>query len=181
MMSIIIENIIAHAQISQSLDIENLVDKIPDFKYNPDEFSGATLKLEYPKTAVLILPSGKIICTGAKNIEEVETSIRKITNKMSEVGINVVTNPKVETQNIIVSTDLQKELNLNSISKSLLLEHVNFNPEHFPGLIYNMDGSGVLLLIFSSGKIICTGAKNLEDASNAIQKMKEKLSSFGAV
>ena len=176
-----IENIVAYTQISQGLDIDDLVTKIPDFQYNPDEFSGVTLKLDYPKTVILLLPSGKTICTGAINMEEVEASIKKITEKIASVGIKVMSNPKLETQNIVVSTDLKKELHLSSIAKDLSLENVNYEPEKFPGLKYNMDDIGASLLIFSSGKIVCTGAKNYEDASKVIEIMMEKLSSIGAL
>jgi len=181
MKSIKIENIVAYAVIADSLNVEDIVEKIPDFQYNPEEFFGATFKLDDPRTAVLILPNGKAVCTGAKNIEDVKTSIKKITIKINCAGIKVKTNPKIETQNIIASTDVKKELHLSSISKGLLLEHVNYEPEHFPGLIYNIDDIGALLLIFSSGKIVCTGAKNMEDATKAIEMMKEKLSSLGAL
>ncbi|KYK33594.1 MAG: hypothetical protein AYK22_06410 [Thermoplasmatales archaeon SG8-52-3] len=181
MNGIIIENIVANAKISQGFNIENLVEKIPDFIYNPDDFLGATFKLDDPKTAILILSNGKVICTGATRIEEVEVSIRKLIEKMKNVGIEVETNPKIETQNIIVSTDLNKELNLSFISKSLMLKNVNYEPDQFPGLIYNMDEIRALLLIFSSGKIVCTGAKSIEDASKGIEMMKEKLSSIGVL
>jgi transcription initiation factor TFIID TATA-box-binding protein len=176
-----IENIVANAQISEGFDIEILVEKIPELMYNPDDFKGVTYKLDNPKTAVLILPSGKAICTGAINMEEVKESIKRITEKIINVGINVNTNPRIETQNIVVSTELNKELDLILISKSLLLKNVNYEPDQFPGLIYNMDDIKVILLIFSSGKIVCTGAKNYDDASKAIEMMKEKLSSFGAI
>ncbi len=181
MKSIKIENIVAYAVIADSLNVEDIVEKIPDFQYNPDEFFGATFKLDDPRTAVLILPNGKAVCTGAKNIEDVKTSIKKITSKINSAGIKVKTNPRIETQNIIASTDVNKELHLSSISKGLLLEHINYEPEHFPGLIYNIEDIGALLLIFSSGKIVCTGAKNMEDATKAIEMMKEKLSSLGAL
>ncbi len=176
-----IENIVANAQISQGFNIENLVEKISEFLYNPDDFLGVTFKPDDPKTVILILPSGKAICTGAINIEEVEVSIKKVTEKIINVGIEVNTNPRIETQNIIVSTDLNKELDLNSISKGLLLKNVNYEPDQFPGLIYNMDDIGVILLIFSSGKIVCTGAKSFDDASKGIEMIKEKLSSLGAI
>ena len=70
MTDIKIENIIAYAQIADSFNIEKLSEMIPDFLYNPDEFSGATYKINEPKTAVLILENGKAICTGAKTIEK---------------------------------------------------------------------------------------------------------------
>jgi transcription initiation factor TFIID TATA-box-binding protein len=174
-----IENIVANAQISEDLNIQDLVEKIPELIYNPDDFKGATYKLDYPKTAVLILPSGKVICTGAINMEQVEQSIRKLTEKMMKVGININTNPTIETQNIVASTDIYKELDLNFISKSLLMKNVNYEPDQFPGLIYNMDDVGIIVLVFCSGKIVSTGAKSFEDASKAIEMMKDKLSSFG--
>ena len=181
MNGIIIENIVANVQISQGFDIENLVEMIPDLIYNPADFKGATFKLNEPKTAILILSNGKIICTGAISIDEVETSIRKLIEKIQNVGVEVDTNPKIEIQNIIVSTALNKELDLDFISKSLMLKNVNYEPDQFPGLIYNMDDIGALLLLFSSGKIVCTGAKSFEDASKGIEMMKEKLSSIGVL
>ena len=181
MTSILIENIVAYAKIADSLNVEDIVEKIPDLQYNPDEFIGATFKLDDLKTAVLILPSGKAVCTGAKNTEDVKASIKKITSMIKNADIKVKTNPKIETQNIIASTDVKKELHLSSISKGLLLDHVNYEPEHFPGLIYNIEDIGALLLIFSSGKIVCTGAKNMDDVTKAIETMKEKLSSIGAL
>ena len=176
-----IENIIAYAQIADSFNVEKLSEMIPEFLYNPDEFSGLALKLDDPKTAVLILSNGKAICTGAKTIEDAETSIKKVISKIRLTGIKVNTKPKVETQNIIAYIDLKKELHLSSISSGLLLENVSYKPEEFPGLIYQMNDLGVVLLLFSTGKIVCTGAKNIEDASKALETMKEKLSSIGAL
>ncbi|UCF49475.1 MAG: TATA-box-binding protein [Thermoplasmatales archaeon] len=179
--SIKIENIIAYAQLSESFDIENLAEKLPEFYYNPDDFVGLTFKLEDPKTAILLLPNGRAICTGAISIEEVETSILKVIEKITNAGIKINTKPGLEIQNIIVSTNVYKELNLDSISKGLLLKNINYEPDQFPGLIYNIDEIGALLLIFSSGKIVCSGTKNFEDAYKGIEMMIEKLSSLGAL
>lgn len=181
MNSIKIENIVAYAQISQGIDIEDLIEKIPDFQYNPKDFVGLTFKIDELKTAILLMPTGKAICTGAMSMEEVEISMNKLIEKLINAGIKVDSKPRIETQNIVVSTNLNKELNLSSISKGLLLKNVNYEPDQFPGLIYNMDDIGALLLIFSSGKIVCTGAKNFEDASKAIEMMKDRLSSLGTI
>ena len=89
MTDIKIENIVAYAQISNDLDIEKIAEKIPEFKYNPDEFSGLTLKIDDPKTAVLILPSGKTICTGAKKIEDAKNVIKKLEDKLIKAKIKV--------------------------------------------------------------------------------------------
>jgi transcription initiation factor TFIID TATA-box-binding protein len=181
MTEIIIENIVAYAQITNDLDLEKLAEKLPEFKYNPDEFPGLTLTLDDPKSAVLLLSSGKTICTGTKRTEDAEAAINKLIDKIKGEKIKIKKKFDLEIQNIICAIDLKKELDLDSISKGLLLTNVDFEPKQFPGLIYKMDDIGVLLLLFSSGKIVCTGAKTIEEASNAIEKMKEKLTSIGTL
>jgi len=181
MTDITIENIVAHAQIAENLDIKNITERLPEAVYNPEEFSGLTYKIEDPKTAILLLPSGKVICTGVKSFENVEQAIKKFVNRLEEVDIKLKDDIDVEIKNIVVSSELKKELHLSSISKGLLLENVDYEPSHFPGLIYRMDDIGTTLLIFSSGKIVCTGTNDIEIAKNAIDMMKEKLSSIGAL
>ena len=176
-----VENIVAYAQIADGLDIEQIAEKIPEFNYNPNEFAGLTVKLEDPKTAVLILPGGKAICTGAKRIEDAETSIKRIVSQIKKKKIDVKKKIEIEVQSIVVSIDLKKELHLSSISSGLVLDHVEYEPKQFPGLIYRINDIGATLIVFSSGKIVCTGTKTIEDAANAIEMMKEKLSSIGAL
>lgn len=176
-----VENIVTYAQIADGLNIEQIVEKIPEFNYNPNEFAGLTIKLEDPKTAVLILPGGKAICTGAKSVEDAEASIKKIVSQMKKKKIELNKNVEIRVQSIVVSIDLKKELHLSSISSGLVLEHVEYEPKQFPGLIYRMNDIGATLIVFSSGKIVCTGTKTIDDATNAIKLVKEKLSSIGAL
>ena len=65
--------------------------------------------------------------------------------------------------------------------ESLNTEHSNFStyePELFPGLIYRMHEPKIVLLIFASGKIVLTGAKNREDIVRAFDKMYNVLKKF---
>jgi len=181
MADIIIENIVATTQVAKKLDIEHLADAIHDSKYDPEEFPGLALHFNDPKTAALVFSSGEIICTGAKNIDEIEDSMIKTIDKIEEAGISVIDEPDVEIQNIVASLDLKKELNLVNIVKNPLLENVEYKPEKFPGLVYRMDDSNVTLLIFDSGKIVCTGAEKLEDTSDAINTIEDKLRSMGVL
>jgi len=179
MTNITVENIIAYAKIADELDIHKIAEKIPGFMYDPNEFSGLTLKLDEPNVAILLLPNGKVICTGAKKIEDIEYSMKEVSNKIKNIGIKIITKTELEIQNIIVSTDFGKELNLDLISKGLKIENLTYEPNQFPGLIYQMEEIDALMLIFNSGKIVCTGVKNLDDASKAIELIKEKIISLG--
>ena len=179
MADIHVENIVTSTKISEELDLKRLADHIPDSKYNPEEFPGLILHFELPKTAALLFSNGKAICTGAKNMKDANETMHKIISKLKGAGISVMEKPEIGMQNIVASSDVGKELHLSSISKSLWLEKVEYKPEEFPGLVYRPGNLGAVLLVFSSGKIVCTGVKSLEDASNVINAFKDKLSSLG--
>jgi len=181
MADITIENIIVYTQIADSLDIKRIAEKLPAFKYSPNEFNGLTLKLDNPNAAVLLLSDGKAICTGAKKIEDAEDAIKKSIDKLTEAGIQISKDFEIKTQNIIASMDLKKELELELLSEELSSEDIDYDPEKFPGLIYKMKDIDASLIVFSSGKIVCTGTKKIEDATNAIEMMKEKISSLGVL
>jgi len=51
-----------------------------------------------------------------------------------------------------------------------------YDPELFPGLIFRMDTPKVVLLIFASGKIVLTGAKEREQIYDAYKKILPLLS-----
>jgi transcription initiation factor TFIID TATA-box-binding protein len=50
-----------------------------------------------------------------------------------------------------------------------------YEPEQFPGLIYRMEDPKVVILIFGSGKLVCTGAKKETEVHRAIAKLQETL------
>jgi transcription initiation factor TFIID TATA-box-binding protein len=181
MTNITIENIIANAKVADELDIHRIAEKVPGFMYDPTEFLGLTLKLDKPNVAILLLPNGKVICTGAKKIEDIEYSLKEVVNKIKSIGVKTKTKTDIEIQNIVASFELEKELNLSIISKGLMLENTSYEPDQFPGLVYNIEELGAILLVFSTGKIVCTGVKNFEDASKAIEIMKDKILSIGAL
>jgi len=46
-----------------------------------------------------------------------------------------------------------------------------YEPEQFPGLIYRMKDPKTVLLLFASGKLVCTGAKSEEMVYESIVKI----------
>ena len=63
----------------------------------------------------------------------------------------------IKIQNIVASANLQSTLNLEAVA--LELENTEYEPEQFPGLVYRLSDPKVVLLLFGSGKVVCTGAK----------------------
>lgn len=85
--------------------------------------------------------------------------------------------PEIVVQNIVASADLGVELNLDAIVFGL--PNCEYEPEQFPGLIYRLKKPKVVLLLFGSGKIVCTGAKTREDVENAIVEVRRALRKIG--
>ena len=82
-------------------------------------------------------------------------------------------------QNIVATSDLGGELNLSEVAIALGLENVEYEPEQFPGLVYRIREPKVALLLFGSGKIVCAGARTIEDVSLAVDKVSKELSLLG--
>jgi len=173
--TITIENVVASTAIGQEIDLKSVTLALEGADYDPEQFPGLVYRTKDPKTAALIFRSGKIVCTGAKSIEDVDRGLKKVFKKMDSVGIKVDSNPEITVQNIVASADLGSVLNLNAIAIGLGLENIEYEPEQFPGLVYRIKDPKIVALLFSSGKIILTGGKNLEDIKRGLDFLEQKL------
>ncbi len=52
-----------------------------------------------------------------------------------------------------------------------IMDNVMYEPEHFPGLIYRMQTPKVVMLLFASGKLVCTGTKHEDMVKEAVGKV----------
>ncbi len=75
--------------------------------------------------------------------------------------------------------DQPRKLNLNSLTFHLPFDKVEYEPEQFPGLIYRLDYPKVVCLIFGSGKMVCVGAREVNDIKNAVRNIKHELRTAG--
>jgi transcription initiation factor TFIID TATA-box-binding protein len=74
---------------------------------------------------------------------------------------------KPKIRNIVSSAKFQDRINLDNVSKQ---RHTAYEPEQFPGLVYHLDNlESVSVLLFSSGKCVITGAKNMNEVHQAIK------------
>ena len=76
---------------------------------------------------------------------------------------------KFEIVNIVATGSLGKPVELERVY--MRLPRSIYEPEQFPGLIYRMREPKVVLLIFASGKIVCTGAKTDTMVHEAVSKL----------
>ena len=174
-----IENIVATVTLDQGLDLGAIARSIPNVEYDPEEFPGLVLRLDNPKLTALVFSTGKMVITGAKSTQMLIKGFKRILRLFYKHGILITGKPRVQIQNVVASANLNAEVNLEIAAEQL--DNVMYEPEQFPGLIYKMDDPKVVLLIFSSGKMVITGAKSEEEVAQAVKNIYEKLKSIGAL
>jgi transcription initiation factor TFIID TATA-box-binding protein len=172
-----IENVVAFTSLNISISLTKLVGSIENTEYEPAQFPGLVYRPTNPKSAALIFSSGKIVCTGTKSIEMAKEAMGKVVDKIKSTGIRVPKQYPIEVENIVASSKIKADLNLEDIAFSL--DNAEYEPEQFPGLVYRITEPRVAFLLFSSGKIICTGAHNVDDIHRALGKFKKKLEDIG--
>ena len=168
-----IENVVASAAVDAEIDLDKVAATLANAEYEPEQFPGLVLRLKEPKAAILVFSSGKMVCTGTKNIEAIKVAISKTMEQVRSAGIKIKGEATITVQNIVASSDLGTELNLDKIAFSL--QNAEFEPEQFPGLVFRVFDPKVVFLLFRSGKIVCTGAKKIADVNRGVAKLIEEL------
>lgn len=168
-----IENVVASATLNQKVDLDAVVKSYPGVEYRPEQFPGLVFRLKKPKTATLIFNSGKMVCTGAKSEKEARRAVKKVIRELKKGGIIIIGKLELKIQNIVASASLGGMIDLENAT--LMLDKTMYEPEQFPGLIYRMGEPKVVILLFASGKLVCTGAKREQDVYDAVHKLHETL------
>jgi transcription initiation factor TFIID TATA-box-binding protein len=168
-----IENVVATGTLPQNIDLISITRVFPGVEYRPEQFPGLVYHLKKPKTTTLIFGSGKMVSTGAKSERGARRAVMKVVDELKGNGIVILGKPEIQIQNIVASAGLGGDIDLEKTIYSL--KRTMYEPEQFPGLIYRMDDPKVVILIFASGKLVCTGAKKEGEVHRAVTKLQETL------
>ena len=173
-----IENVVAtvNVEITEKMDLNQIARKHGDAEYNPERFPGLVMRISDPKATFLIFSTGKMVVTGLRRADEAARGVEKAIKNIKKAGIKVA-NPDITIQNIVASGDLHTNIDLNMAA--IVMENVMYEPEVFPGLIYRMKDPKTVFLIFSTGKIVCTGAKNSEVVKDAVLNLNRVVREMG--
>ncbi len=153
-----IQNIVATTALEKPVPLTKLARTQPNTEYNPETFPGLVLRIREPKSAVLVFSSGNLVCTGTKSVGQVRKVIKAVIKQLRKINVNVTTKPRITVQNIVASGSIDLQLNLNFLA--LEMENTEYEPEQFPGLVYKLIEPNATFLLFSNGKLVCTGTKN---------------------
>lgn len=169
-------NIVATVNLGCQLNLKQITLHARNAEYNPKRFAAVIMRIREPKTTALIFSSGKMVCTGAKSEESARLAARKFARIIQKLGFNAHFK-EFKIQNIVGSCDVKFPIRL----ERLAVRHstyCSYEPELFPGLIYRMLDPKVVLLIFVSGKIVLTGAKEKSHIHEAFRQIYETLQEY---
>ena len=168
-----IENVVASASVDQKIDLVEITKKFPDTEYNPEQFPGLVFRLVNPKTATLIFRTGKMVCTGAKSEEMAIKAVNTVVQKLRKAKIKIKKDAVVTIQNMVASINLGGKIHLEKAARTL--PRSMYEPEQFPGLIHRMVDPKTVILLFASGKLVCTGAKKESDVYRSVHNLHSLL------
>jgi len=171
--SLKIQNIVATTSLGEKVSLTKLARTQPNTEYNPDTFPGLVLRIKSPKSAVLVFSSGNLVCTGTKSIAQVKDVVQQVIKQLKKVDVHVKITPKISVQNIVASGAISLDLNLNTLA--LELENTEYEPEQFPGLVYKLDEPTATFLLFSNGKLVCTGTKNKAQLDDSMVQLNKNV------
>ena len=179
-----IQNVVASARLKHSIDLKAIVKSFPNVEYRPEVFPGLPFKLKNPKSCTLLFDTGRMVCTGTKGEREARRAILEVVRELREAGIVIRGEPEFAIQNIVASVDLGGAI--IDVEELVYAAHrlgirVMYEPEQFPGAIYRMEDPKVVFLIFSTGKLVCVGAKREEEVYRAVEKLVTILDENGLI
>ena len=189
-------NVVASTRVAEELDLPDIAIQL-NCEYEPEQFPGVVYRVVDPKLAILMFRSGRAVCTGGKDEQNIQTGIERMIADLRAAGITTweVEDVEIEVQNMVATyalhypvdydgkdkftgeplADAPRKLNLNHLTFHLPFDKVEYEPEQFPGLIYRLDYPKVVCLIFGSGKMVITGARHKDEILEAVEIIKDEL------
>ncbi len=179
-----IENVVASASLEHGIDLQAVVKAFPTVQYRPKVFPGLVFHTKRPSAATLIFRTGKMVCTGAKSEGDARRTLKKVIRKLKNAGMVIHGKLHIKIHNIVASVVLGGKVDVESFYEAGGMDsggRMMYEPEQFPGLIYRMEDPKAVILIFSSGKMVCTGTTKEEEVCQAVENLNQKLDENDAI
>ncbi len=177
--SVKVENVVVFATLGIDVPLERISRELEAAEYAPESFPGVIYRIKDPMVASLIFSSGKIVCTGARSIDNARVAVERVIEDLRKLGLKIPAEYELRVENIVASTQIEAKQKLDLEQIAFMLENSEYEPESFPGLVFRLTEPRVAFLLFGTGKIICTGSRSQDDIHLALGSFKKKLEGLG--
>jgi len=177
-MTVEIANVVGSGDLGVELDVEAVEADLstPYSEYDPSNYHGLYVRLEEGGPLITIYRSGKYIISGCSSKELLYETNEEFQRVLADLAV-IEENAQVEftLQNVVCTAMLDEPISLNALAIGLGVEVTEYEPEQFPGLVYRPEEIGAVLLVFANGKMVITGAKNVDTAESAYEHLQSKV------
>ncbi|NHN60455.1 MULTISPECIES: TATA-box-binding protein [Halorussus] len=172
-----IVNVVAAGKLGREMDIPAITEDIDAavVKLSDESYSHRVVYLRRDEGGPMatLFRSGSYHITGADSTEGAEELKDWMVAALEDLGIEVTATFAIK--NVVLTGDLEEQVNLNTLVTALGLEKTEYEPEQFPGVVYRPPDIDCVFLIFGSGKVVITGSPDVETAVEGFQKVTERL------
>lgn len=147
----------------------------PEKRYEPEQWPGLYLRFEKGGPAVMAFRTGKYNIAGATSIEELYEAHRKFVSTVRtllEKDLKEI-DDTCEIRNMVFMDSYDGKVDFNRLIPVLGYEHIEYEPEQFPGMDYRPPDMPGLFKIFSSGKLSLTGVTDPEPVEENFERLKK--------
>lgn len=173
-----VANVVGMITYQQELDLAALAEtfeereEITSVTYEPADNHWLQTRFAPDDTYVAFYRSGRCSIAGGDSVEHFESVVEKVNDVMRDL-LEFEYVPAVEVSNIVATADVGSNISLEALTIELGMERTEYEPEQFPALMYR--DSDYVMLVFSSGKLLCTGLTDLQAVSEAIENMTSRV------
>ncbi|KAL2176942.1 transcription factor TFIID-domain-containing protein [Thermothelomyces heterothallicus CBS 202.75] len=164
-----IQNVVATANLECRLDLQAIAQHARNVEYNRRKFHALVMRIREPRTTTLVFASGRMVVTGAKSAGLARLAARRHARAIQKCGFPTRL-ADFRVQNFVGSAACGFLVRLERISHRYW-QSARHEPELFPGLVYTMVRPSLKCLVFTTGKVVLTGAKKREDVFEAFANL----------
>ncbi|KTG09529.1 hypothetical protein AUR64_17330 [Haloprofundus marisrubri] len=171
-------NLVGGGEVGAEIDLSQLhadVDEIVT-EYDPGRHWQLVLRFPEQDALVIAYRTGKYIVRSGSSLDALYDAKSEFAHLLARRKI--IADAECVTfalQNMVCTGDLGTPLDLNAVCLQLGLEHTEYEPEQFPGLVYRPPDKGVVMLIFGTGKVVVTSVTDQSEAEAALETLREAL------
>ncbi|MEN6343160.1 MAG: TATA-box-binding protein [Methanospirillum sp.] len=175
-----IQNVVATVKVATELDLDELVGRIPGAEYDKKKFPGLVLRLSSPKVAALVFTPGKIVLTGMPHPDVLPAAFSSVLEALRAAGAEVDSVAVPRIVNLVASGHFGEGVALQRLAIAMNLEHIEYEPEVFPGLVYRVADPKGVALVFGSGAFVVTGTTNEADMARVAAEVQHAIDNADA-
>ncbi|CAM9577442.1 unnamed protein product [Ascophyllum nodosum] len=167
---VVVQNVTASVSTRLVLDPAAIASKIKNAEFNPKKLQACVMRIRDPQATGLLFQSGKLIVTGAPGIEAAKEAAQKFVRVLETLNLKPSFG-NFTVQNMVATAEMDYTINLELMAFLYINRWCMYEPELFPGLIYQTPRRGVVAHVFSSGRIVLTGATRAGYLNDALEHL----------